>query len=124
MPNGPEAMPRAFFLPFWHPAESDRQDATCAEGGESMVTVTDQATLVLRATLTKARTQPGQTLRLVLSPDGGFGLGVDQKRAGDQVVIAHGENILLIAPDVAEALDGATIEIQNTDGTRKIVISP
>jgi len=89
-----------------------------------MVTVTDQAVLVLRATLTKARTQPGQTLRLVLSPDGGFDLGVDQKRAGDQVVIAHGENILLIAPDVAEALDGATIEIQNTDGTRKIVISP
>jgi len=89
-----------------------------------MVTVTDQAVLVLRATLTKARTQPGQTLRLLLSPDGSFGLGVDQKRAGDQVVIAHGENILLIAPDVAEALDGETIEIQNTNGTRKIVISP
>ena len=124
MPNGLEAMPRAFFLPFWHPAESDRQDATCAEGRESMVTVTDQATLVLRATLTKARTQPGQTLRLVLSPDGSFGLGVDQKRVGDQVVIAHGENILLIAPDVAEALDGEKIDIQNTNGSRKIVISP
>ncbi len=124
MPNRPEAMPRAFFLPFWHPAESDRQDATCAEGRESMVTVTDQAAVVLRATLAQARTQPGQTLRLVLSPDGGFGLGVDQKRDGDQVVIAHGENILLIAPDVAEALDGATIETQNTDGRQKIVISP
>ncbi len=124
MPNGPEAMPRAFFSPFWYPAESDRQDAACAEGGENMVTVTDQAVLVLRATLTKARTQPGQTLRLLLSPDGGFDLGVDQKRADDQVVIAHGENILLIAPDVAEALDGETIEIQNTNGTRKIVISP
>lgn len=124
MPNGPEAMPRAFFLPFWHPAEPDRQDATCAEGGESMVTVTDQAALVLRATLSKARTQTGQTLRLVLSPDGDLGLGVDQKRAGDQVVTAYGDNILLIAPDVAKALDGATIDTQNTNGRQKIVISP
>jgi Fe-S cluster assembly iron-binding protein IscA len=89
-----------------------------------MVTVTDQAALVLRATLAQARTQPGQTLRLVLSSDGGFGLGVDQKRDGDQVVIAHGENILLIAPDAAEALDGAKIDIQSTNGRRKIVISP
>lgn len=89
-----------------------------------MVTVTDQAALVLRATLTQARTQPGQTLRLVLRPDGGFGLGVDQKRDGDLVIIANGENVLLIAPDVAEALHGATIDIQNTDGKRKIVISP
>jgi Fe-S cluster assembly iron-binding protein IscA len=89
-----------------------------------MVTVTDQAALVLRATLAQARTQPGQTLRLVLSPDGSFGLGVDQRRDGDQVVIAHGENILLIASDVAEALDGAKIDIQSTNGRRKIVISP
>ena len=56
-----------------------------------MVTVTDQATVVLRATLAQARTQPGQTLRLVLRP--------------------------------GEALDEATIDTENTNGRRKIVIS-
>jgi len=88
-----------------------------------MVTVTDQATVVLRATLAQARTQPGQTLRLVLRPGGSFGLGLDQKRNGDQVLTSHGETILLMAPDVAEALDEATIDTENTNGRRKIVIS-
>ena len=88
-----------------------------------MVTVTDQATVVLRATLAQARTQPGQTLRLVLRPGDSFGLGLDQKRNGDQVVTSHGETILLMAPDVAEALDEATIDTENTNGRRKIVIS-
>ena len=89
-----------------------------------MVTVTDQAALLLHAALVQARTQPGQTLRLVLKPDGGFSLGLDQKRAGDQVITANGEYILLIAPDVAEALNGATIDTQATDNGRKVVISP
>ena len=89
-----------------------------------MVTVSDQAAQLLRATLAQARTQPGQTLRLVLKPDGGFGLGLDHKRNGDQVVTVQGENILVMTSDVAEALGEATIDTQNTDGTRKIVISP
>jgi Fe-S cluster assembly iron-binding protein IscA len=89
-----------------------------------MVTVTDQAAELLRATLAHARTERGQTLRLVLKPDGGFDLSLDQQRIGDQVVIVHGENTLVVAPDVAEALGEATINMQNTNGRRKIVISP
>jgi Fe-S cluster assembly iron-binding protein IscA len=89
-----------------------------------MVTITDQAAQLLRATLAQARSQPGQTLRLVVREGGDFGLGLDQKRNGDQAITVHGENILIMAPDVAEALGEATIDIQNTDGTRKIVISP
>jgi len=95
----------------------------CAEGEESMVTVTDQAVLVLRATLAQARTHPSQALRLVLKPGGSFGLGLDQKRNGDQVLTSHGETILLMTPDIAEALDEATIDTENTNGRRKIVIS-
>jgi Fe-S cluster assembly iron-binding protein IscA len=93
------------------------------KGDESMVTVTDQAAQLLRATLAQARTQPGQTLRVSLKPEGGFGLSLDQKRNGDQAFTLQGETILLMAPDVAEALDEATIDTENTDGRRKIVIS-
>jgi len=88
-----------------------------------MVTVTDQAAQVLRGTLAQARTEPSQTLRLVFRSEGGFGLGLDQKREGDEVVTANGEKILLVAPDVAEALGEATIDMQETEQGRALVIS-
>jgi hypothetical protein len=39
------------------------------------------------------------------------------------VFTSHGETILLMTPDIAEALDEATIDTENTNGRRKIVIS-
>jgi Fe-S cluster assembly iron-binding protein IscA len=88
-----------------------------------MVILTDQAAQVLRATLDETRTEPGQALRLLLRPGGGFGLGVDQEREGDQVVTAEGEKILLMTPDIAEALGEATIDAPETEEGRKLVIS-
>jgi len=88
-----------------------------------MVMVTDQAAEVLRATLDEARTEPGQALRLLLRPGGGLGLGLDREREGDQVVTADGEKILLITPDIAEAVGEATIDAQETEEGRKLVIS-
>jgi Fe-S cluster assembly iron-binding protein IscA len=88
-----------------------------------MVAVTDQAAQVLRATLDQARTEPGQGLRLLLKPGGGFGLGVDREREGDQVVTADGEKILLMTPDIAEAVDDVTIDTKNTEEGPKLVIS-
>jgi Fe-S cluster assembly iron-binding protein IscA len=88
-----------------------------------MVTVTDQAAEVLRATLDEARTEPGQALRLLLRPGGGFGLGIDQEREGDQVVTADGEKILLMTPDIAEAVGEAMLDTQNTEEGPKLVIS-
>jgi Fe-S cluster assembly iron-binding protein IscA len=87
-----------------------------------MVKLTDRAAQVLRATLAQIRTKPGQTFRLVLKPEGGFGLGLDQARVGDEVITANGEKILLVASDIAQALDEARIDTQDTDGGRKVVI--
>ena len=88
-----------------------------------MVTVTDQAAEVLRATLDQTRTAPGQALRLLLRPGGGFGLGLDQEREDDRVVTADGEKILLLMPDIAEAVGQATIDAEETEEGPKLVIS-
>jgi len=88
-----------------------------------MVTVTDQAAEVLRATLDQTRTAPGQALRLLLRPGGGFGLGLDQEREGDRVVTADGEKILLVMPAIAEAVGQATIDAEETEEGPKLVIS-
>ena len=88
-----------------------------------MVTVTDQAVGVLRATLDQARTEPGQALRLMFTPGGGLGLGLDKQREGDEVVVANGEKILLVASDMAEAVNDATIDTQDTEQGRRLVIS-
>jgi Fe-S cluster assembly iron-binding protein IscA len=88
-----------------------------------MVTVTDQAAEVLRATLDEARTEPGQALRLLFKPGGGFGLGLDQEREGDQVVTADGEKILLVTPEIAEAVGEATLDAPETEEGRRLVIS-
>ena len=88
-----------------------------------MVTLVDRAALVLRVTLAQLRTVPGQTFRLVLRPGGSFGLGLDQQRVGDEVIITNGEKILLLAPDIVEALGEARIDIEDTEEGRWVVIS-
>jgi Fe-S cluster assembly iron-binding protein IscA len=88
-----------------------------------MVMVTSQAVEVIRATLDEARTEPGQALRLLLRPGGGFGLGLDREREGDQVVTADGEKILLITPEIADAVGEATIDAQETEEGPRLVIS-
>lgn len=88
-----------------------------------MVTVTDRATEELRNILAEADTKPGQALRLVLRPGGDFGLGLDEEREGDEVVAADGEKILLIAREIADAVNEATIDTQDTEEGRRLVIS-
>ncbi|MGQ9572276.1 MAG: hypothetical protein ACUVV3_03695 [Dehalococcoidia bacterium] len=88
-----------------------------------MVTVTDQAAQMLRATLEQARSEPGQALRLMLRPEGGFGLGLDQAREGDEVITANGEKVLVVAPAIAEALGEATIATHETEEGHRLIIS-
>lgn len=88
-----------------------------------MVTVTEQAAQELRNILSDTTTKPNQALRLVVRPGGGFGLGLDEEREGDQVLTAGDERILLVATPVAEALGEATIATQETEKGRKLVIS-
>lgn len=88
-----------------------------------MVTVTDRATEELRNILANAAPQPGQALRLVPSREGGLGLGLDEEREGDEIVKSGDEKILLVSSGIAEALDEATIDVQDSEEGPKLVIS-
>jgi hypothetical protein len=93
------------------------------KGGRSMVTVTEEAMQELRNVLAGTSTKPDQALRLVPRSGGGFGLGLDEEREGDQVVAEGDDRILLLAPTVVDALGEATIATQDTEEGRKLVIS-
>lgn len=74
-----------------------------------MVTVTEQAAKILGEV--QAESSSAQALRIVSAP-GGYQLTFDQEREGDQVVESEGKAVLLIASDVAESLDDATIDCE------------
>ncbi|KPJ49397.1 MAG: hypothetical protein AMJ38_03425 [Dehalococcoidia bacterium DG_22] len=88
-----------------------------------MVTVTDRATQELRNMLAEASPEEGQTLRLVARAEGGFAVGLDQVRGDDKVVEAGGERVLVIASGLAETLEGAVIDVQETETGPKLTIS-
>lgn len=81
-----------------------------------MVTVTEQAAKILGEVQTESNSE--QALRIVSAP-GGYQLTFDEEREGDQVVENEGKAVLLIANDVAESLDDATIDCeQGPEGVR------
>lgn len=88
-----------------------------------MVSVTKRAAEVMCATLAQqAGSEPGRTLRLVMTSEGGFRLRVDKEREGDKVVKVEREKVLVMASDAAEALSGAVIDAQDTGEGPKLTI--
>jgi Fe-S cluster assembly iron-binding protein IscA len=80
------------------------------------VTVTERAAAELRDMLAEASTREGQVLHLVAQPEGpGFALGTDQIEEGDETVEADGETVLVITSSLAEALEGAVIDVEETE---------
>jgi Fe-S cluster assembly iron-binding protein IscA len=88
------------------------------------VTVTERATDELRNMLAEASTKEGQVLRLVAQPEGrGFALGTDQVEDGDQVVEEGGEPVLVVSEDLSEALDGAVIDVEETEEGARLTVT-
>jgi Fe-S cluster assembly iron-binding protein IscA len=85
------------------------------------VTVTERAGEELRSM--RGEASPSQTLRLVVQPEGGFALGLDEIREGDEVVEAGGETVLVLASAVAEVVEGAVIDVQDTEEGARLTIS-
>lgn len=70
--------------------------------------------------LAEASAEEGHVLRLVAQPEGrGFALAADQVEEGDETVEADGETVLVITSSLAEVLEGAVIDVDETgDGPR------
>jgi len=94
-----------------------------------MLTLTPTAASVLTETKTRQGIPDDASLRVASAPttngeQPGITLGfVDTPQEGDQIGEAHGLAVC-VAPDVAEALDGAQIDVQQEGDDAQLVIVP
>ena len=94
-----------------------------------MLTLTPNAANVLTETKSRQGIPEDAALRVAAAPttDGeepGITLGfVDAPMDGDQIGEAHGMSVC-VAPEVAEALDGARIDVHQQDDEARLVLVP
>jgi len=80
-----------------------------------MLSVTDRAAQYLVEALdSRGEELSGQALRIV-SRSGNYELTLDGQQEADEVFQLEGRNYLLVAPEVAEALSKATIDVHETE---------
>ncbi len=84
-----------------------------------MINVTEKAVDALANSLDSTEATPEQSLRLALTPQGEYGLAVDEQREGDQVIKQEERPVLLVAEEVSTALDGAVLDVvDSAEGQR------
>ncbi len=89
-----------------------------------MVTVTDRAKDELQTALTTHTANLEQGLRLVVTPAGQLGLGLDVVRDGDEIVEHNGAKVLLIGSDLSPLMDGSTVDVEyGLEGPRLTIAS-
>lgn len=86
-----------------------------------MLAITDDAKELLKEVL-EQRGQPGQALRLFESAEG-LGLSLDQAAEDDVTYDVDGRDVLLVQRDLANKMDGITIEREEAPGGPRLVIS-
>lgn len=84
-----------------------------------MIQVTERAREQLKAVRDQVAEQPDVCLRLGPVAEGQLGVFPDTGTETDQVVEHDGTVVLLVDPKVAAAIDGTTIDLEESDeGTR------
>ena len=87
-----------------------------------MLTVTESAKQILKETLTTNSDDPKTALRLSIKPPDEFGLVLGTEADGDQVVEHEGMKVLLLESELAEIVEGFTLDVQDTNGGSKLVM--
>lgn len=88
-----------------------------------MIGVTERAKEELKNILTANTDQPEACLRLTLNEQGQLGLAIDTERQGDQAVEHEESKVLLVEKDLADTLQGITIDVEDTEEGAKLVVS-
>ncbi len=84
-----------------------------------MINVTEKAVDALANSLDSTEAAPEQSLRLALTPQGEYGLAIDEQREGDQVIKQEERPVLLVAEEVSTALHGAVLDVvDSAEGQR------
>lgn len=86
-----------------------------------MVHVTERAREMFKEALDQISDVPSVVLRLGPT-DSGLGVFPDTRTDDDQVIEHEGQVVLLIDPEVSEALAGKTVDVEDhTDGSRFVL---
>ena len=88
------------------------------------LTVTDDATTALKQVLDNVDHEEGQVLRLVFDGEGELNLALDNQNDDDQVVAQEGDTIMVIEPDVSERLDGAVLDVKESEDGMAFTVRP
>jgi len=86
-----------------------------------MLASTDDAKELLRDVL-EQRGQPGQALRLSETAEG-LEVTLDQAAEDDVIYDVDGREVLIVQRDLADRMDGITIEREEAPGGPRLVIS-
>jgi Fe-S cluster assembly iron-binding protein IscA len=87
-----------------------------------MLTVTDRAAQFLREKLDHKEEGLPDALRIVQTEDG-FQLTLDNPKDGDQVIEQEGHSILLVDTAVGQALEEATLDLQESPQGSSLVLT-
>ncbi len=89
-----------------------------------MINVSEKAASALHDTLAENSNDGDELLRLTATPEG-FGLVLGREQEGDQVVRHQDRAVLAVEREVADELDGATIDTMETpEGERLVFRGP
>jgi Fe-S cluster assembly iron-binding protein IscA len=89
----------------------------------SKVAVTEAAVEHLQIILSGQEAENEIALRLTPQPGGRLVLTLDRPGEGDESIEAAGETVLVVAPEVADMLDGSVIDVQETEDGPKLTIN-
>lgn len=80
-----------------------------------MLYVTDQALAALRAMREDSDAGDEESILLYLEEDGSLGLALAEIEEGDSVIEQDGQVVVIVADDLAQALDGMTLDVIVSD---------
>ena len=87
-----------------------------------MLTVSDKAAQYLRESMTRKGEDAPEALRIVQT-EGAYQLTLDNAKDGDQVFEQDGQNYLLLAEAVGEALSNATLDVHESPQGLSLTLS-
>jgi Fe-S cluster assembly iron-binding protein IscA len=88
-----------------------------------MIQVTERAREALKQVQTQMVDKPDVALRLAEVEQGQLGVFPDTGRADDHVVEHEGRAVLLIDPAVADALEGSTIDFEESEEGARLTLN-
>jgi Fe-S cluster assembly iron-binding protein IscA len=87
-----------------------------------VLSVTEKAVGALADSLESSEASGEQSLRLARTPQGEFGLAIDEERDGDQVVKLEEKAILVLDEEISTALDGAILDIADSPEGQRLTL--